>query len=190
LRSGRISQVVVITTFAATLFLPVAAAVGIGVALSLLLQLNQEAMDLTVVELVPRDNGQFEERKPPKSLTSFHITVLDVYGSLLYAGTRTLQAHLPDPGEAQSPVVVLRLRRRTSLGSTFVKVISDYAAQLAGSGGRLYLSGLDPSLTERLRRTGHVDGPVRAFEATPVVGESTRAAYLDAEAWLVRARNG
>jgi hypothetical protein len=27
---------------------------------------------------------------------------------------------------------------------------------------------------------------VRAFEATPVIGESTRAAYLDAEAWLVK----
>jgi sulfate permease, SulP family len=186
LRSGRISQVVVITTFAATLFLPVAAAVGIGVALSLLLQLNQDAMDLTVVELVPRDDGRFEERKPPASLTSFHVTVLDVYGSLLYAGARTLQAHLPDPGGARSPVVVLRLRRRTSLGSTFAMVIADYARQLGGSGGRLYLSGLDSSVTGQLQRSGHVEGPVRAFEATPVVGESTRAAYLDAEAWLVR----
>ena len=189
LRTGRISQVVVITTFAATLFLPVAAAVGIGVALSLLLQLNQEAMDLTVVELVPRDDGLFEERKPPASLTSFHIMVLDVYGSLLYAGARTLQAHLPEPGQARSPVVVLRLRRRTTLGSTFVKVITDYAGQLDRCGGRLYLSGLDPSVTGQLRRTGHVDGPVRAFEATPIVGESTRAAYLDAEAWLVRAHD-
>jgi SulP family sulfate permease len=187
MRSGRISQVVVITTFAATLFLPVAAAVGIGVALSLLLQLNQEAMDLTVVELIPRDDGRFEERKPPKSLTSFHITVLDVYGSLLYAGARTLQAHLPEPGEARSPVVVLRLRRRTSLGSTFVMVIAGYAGQLADSGGRLYLSGLDSSVTGQLRHTGHIHGPVRAFEATPIVGESTRAAYLDAETWLVRA---
>ena len=188
LRTGRVSQVVVITTFAATLFLPVAAAVGIGVALSLLLQLNQEAMDLAVVELIPRDDGRFEERKPPAVLTSFHVTVLDVYGSLLYAGARTLQARLPTPGDARSPVVVLRLRRRTSLGSTFVKVVADYADQLVDSGGRLYLSGLDPSLTEQLRRTGHVDGPVRAFEATPVVGESTQAAYLDAEAWLVKVR--
>jgi sulfate permease, SulP family len=188
LRTGRVSQVVVITTFAATLFLPVAAAVGIGVALSLLLQLNQEAMDLAVVELIPRDDGRFEERKPPAVLTSFHVTVLDVYGSLLYAGARTLQARLPAPGDAHSPVVVLRLRRRTSLGSTFVKVVADYADQLVDSGGRLYLSGLDPSLTEQLHRTGHVDGPVRAFEATPVVGESTQAAYLDAEAWLVKVR--
>jgi SulP family sulfate permease len=190
LRTGRISQVAVITTFAATLFLPVAAAVGIGVALSLLLQLNQGAMDLTVVELIPLGDGRFEERPPPAVLASQHVTILDVYGSLLYAGSRTLQAHLPELGAAQSPVVVLRLRRRTSLGATFVKVAADYAGRLAASGGRLYLTGLDPSLTEQLRRTGHVDGPVRAFEATPVVGASTQAAYLDAEAWLVTRHGG
>ncbi len=188
LRTSHTSQVAVITTFGATLFLPVAAAVGIGVALSLLLQLNQGAMDVAVVELVPRDDGRFEERKPPAALTSHHVTILDVYGSLLYAGARTLQAHLPDPGPAQAPVVVLRLRRRTSLGATFIKVVSDYADTLAAADGRLYLSGLEPSLTERLERSGQVDAPVRTFEATSIVGESTQAAYLDAEAWLVRRR--
>jgi SulP family sulfate permease len=122
-------------------------------------------------------------------LTSEHITILDVYGSLLYAGARTLQARLPDPGEARSPVVVLRLRRRAFLGATFIKVVGDYADQLAERGGRLYLTGLEPSLTERLVRTGHVeDGPVRTFEATPIVGESTQRVYLDAEAWLVKRR--
>jgi SulP family sulfate permease len=190
MRTGRISQVAVITTFGATLFLPVAAAVGIGVALSLLLQLNQEAMDLVVVELVPLGDGRFEEHPPPATLTSHHVTILDVYGSLLYAGSRTLEAHLPSPAGTQSPVVVLRLRRRTSLGATFVKVVAGYAERLAEAGGRLYLSGLEPGLVETLRRTGHVDGPVRAFEATPVVGESTQAAYLDAEAWLVRTHVG
>ena len=56
-------------------------------------------------------------------------------------------------------------------------------------GGRLYLSGLQPHLTEQLDRTGSIEGPVRAFEATAVIGESTQAAYLDAEAWLVRRRD-
>jgi SulP family sulfate permease len=185
-RTGLASQIAVVTTFAATLFLPVAAAVGIGVALSLLLQLNTEAMDLTVVELVPRDGGLFEERPAPATLTSHQVTILDVYGSLLYAGSRTLQAHLPDPAGTRAPAVVLRLRGRTSLGATFIKVAGDYADRLDHVGGRLYLSGLQPSLTQRLRRTGTIDGPVRAFEATPVVGESTHAAYLDAEAWLVK----
>ena len=188
-RTGPTSKIAVITTFAATLFLPVAAAVGIGVALSLLLQLNTEAMDLTVVELVPRDGGQFEERPAPATLTSHHVTVLDVYGSLLYAGSRTLQAHLPDPAGTRAPAVVLRLRGRTSLGATFIKVAGDYADRLAEVGGRLYLSGLQPSLTERLHRTGTIDGPMRAFEATPIVGESTHEAYLDAESWLVKRRS-
>ncbi len=188
-RTGLTSRIAVITTFSATLFLPVAAAVGIGVALSLLLQLNTEAMDLTVVELVPRDGGQFEERPAPATLTSHHVTVLDVYGSLLYAGSRTLQAHLPDPAGPQAPAVILRLRGRTSLGATFIKVASDYADRLADVGGRLYLSGLQPSLAERLHRTGTIDGPMRAFEATPIVGESTHEAYLAAESWLVKRRN-
>jgi SulP family sulfate permease len=188
-RTGLTSQIAVFTTFAATLFLPVAAAVGIGVALSLLLQLNTEAMDLTVVELVPRDGGQFEERPAPATLISHHVTVLDVYGSLLYAGSRTLQAHLPDPAGTEAPAVVLRLRGRTSLGATFIKVAGDYAGRLDAVGGRLYLSGLQPSLTERLHRTGTIDGPMRAFEATPIVGESTHEAYLDAESWLVKRRS-
>jgi len=95
------------------------------------------------------------------------------------------QARLPDPAAAQSPVVVLQLRGRTTLGATFVKVVTDYAGRLADADGRLYLSGLRPDLTERLRRTGSIQGPLRAVEATPVVGESTHTAYLDAEAWLV-----
>lgn len=150
-----------------------------------LLQLNTEAMDLAVVELIPREDGRFEERPAPATLTSGHVTILDVYGSLLYAGSRTLLARLPDPATARSPVVVLRLRGRTTLGATFIKIITDYAGRLADADGRLYLSGLRPDLTERLRRTGSIQGPLRAVEATPVVGESTHTAYLDAEAWLV-----
>jgi SulP family sulfate permease len=86
-------------------------------------------------------------------------------------------------------VVVLRLRGRTTLGATFIKDVTDYAGRLADADGRLYLSGLQPDLTERLRRTGSVEGPVRAFQATPVIGESTHSAYLDAEAWLVKNRD-
>jgi hypothetical protein len=71
--------------------------------------------------------------------------------------------------------VVLRLRGRTSLGATFLKVMAGYAERLAAVDGRLYLSGLDPSVTEHLRHTRRLDGPVRTFEATPLVGESTEA---------------
>lgn len=187
LRTSSTSRVAMITTFVATLLLPVAAAVGIGVALSLILQMNQDALDLRVVELTPLPDGRFDERPAPEQLRSNDVVVLDVYGSLLYAGARTLQAHLPDPGPAEQPVVVLRLRGRTALGATFFVVAADYAAKLAERGGRLFISGADPVLIEQMHRNGKVelDGPVAVYEASSVIGASTALAASDARTWLV-----
>ena len=100
LRTGRTSQIALIATFAATLFLPVAAAVGVGVVLSLLLQLNQETIDLKVVRLVPDARGSCTEAEVPKTLADGDVVILDVYGSLFYAGARTLQLRLPDPADS------------------------------------------------------------------------------------------
>jgi SulP family sulfate permease len=119
------------------------------------------------------------------------VTALDVYGSLFYAGAKTLDVRLPDPAGAESPVVVLRLRGRTSLGATGLAVLSAYGTRLAASGGRLYLSGVDPALVEQLRRSGRIDGtglndaaPVHIVEANEVIGDSTNRAYAEAQAWL------
>jgi SulP family sulfate permease len=190
LRTGPISQIAFVTTFVATLFLPVAVAVGIGVALSLLLQLNQEALDLRVVELVRRPDGQVEERPAPKVASAHAVILLDVYGSLYYAGARTLQAHLPDPAGVEEPVVILRLRGRTSAGTTFFTVIADYATQIDAAGGRLYLSGIDPELGDQMRRSlrHEVAESIHPFEATPIIGQSSWAATRDATHWLVRNR--
>ena len=186
MRTGPISQVVLLTTFIATLVLPIPAAVGIGVALSLLLQLNKEAMDLRVVELVMAPDQRFEERPAPTILPAHRVTLLDAYGSLLYAGAKTLERRLPDPGDAETPVVVLRLRGRTTLGSTFFTVANDYAARLHARGGRLYLSGVSHELAQQMRAAHvveHTEG-LHIVEATPVIGESSLEAFDRATAWL------
>jgi SulP family sulfate permease len=187
LRTSTTSRVAMIVTFVATLILSIPEAVGVGVIISLLLQLNQEAIDLRVVELVPRDDGSFDERPAPSTLSSHSVTLLDVYGSLFYAGARTLQARLPAIGDAVGPVVVLRLRGRTALGATAFKVFADYSAALRAVEGKLYLSGVDPALVSQFERAGHVEtgGPVGIIEATPQLGESSRVAYKSAEAWLL-----
>ncbi len=186
LRTGRMSQIAVIVTFVATLLLPVAAAVGIGLVFSLLMQLNQEAIDLRVVEVTPREDGSMVERPAKPRLESRKVVLLDVYGSLFYAGARTLQARLPDPAQAESPAVVLRLRGRVRLGATAFAVLSDYAERLAAAGGRLYLSGVDPAVVDQIRRNHTVDevAGVRVFEADEVVGESSLQAYHAASEWL------
>lgn len=175
------------TTLLATLFLPIQAAVGIGVVLSTLLYVNNSSTDISVVELRKRDDGLLEEHKAPKQLESNKITVLDIYGHLFYAGARTLERLLPRPGGAENPVVVLRLRGQSTLGATLVEVLSNYADKLKKGGGRLYLTGISEEAYDQIVRTKklRLTGPVRAYEATPVRGESTEEAYADAKTWLV-----
>ena len=187
LRTGLPSQGAFVATLAATLFLPVTAAVGIGVGLSLLLQVNQEAVDLTVVRLKRgEEDRSLVESPAPETLPSRDITVLDVYGSLLFAGARTLQTRLPDPAGSEQPVVVLRLRGRTSLGATGFIVLADYAERLRSDGGHLFLSGVGPDLLEQLQQTHRVDlrDAVTVVPASETLLESTHKAYNDAEEWL------
>lgn len=187
--AGWTSRLAIVTTFLATLFLPIQVAVGIGTVLSALLHLYQESTDVSVVELVRRSDGRIEEHRPPKRLPSNEVTVLDVYGHLFYAGARTLERSLPTPRGAENPVVILRLRGRTVIGATLVHVLSGYSASLRRAHGRLYLSGITDEAHDQLIRNGelHLSGPVRAYEATPIVWQSTQRAYAAARTWLVEA---
>jgi SulP family sulfate permease len=191
LRTGWPSRLAAITTFLATLLLPIQAAVGIGVVLSALLYVNRSATDVTMVELVMHSDGRIEERTPAARLASNDTTVLDIFGHLFYAGARTLEQMLPSPRGAEHPVVILRLRGQSTLGATLIDVLSHYADELEQVGGRLYLSGLSERVHDQLVRTGklRLTGPVRAYMATPVRGEATGAALADARAWLVNLTN-
>lgn len=176
------------TTCVFTLTLPIQAAVGTGVVLSALLSLYTSSNDISVVERIKRPDGYIEERQPSKHLASNQVTVLDVYGSLFYAGARTLERMLPDPQGARNAVVILRLRGRTQLGATMIDVLATYADKLREGNGRLYLTGVNRHVYDQITDSDKLllTGPVRAYEVTPIVGESTSEAYADAQAWLVR----
>ena len=166
MRTGATSQVALVTTFLCTLLLPIAAAVGIGVAISLLLQVDREARDLAIVELEPTPEGDFVERPAPAQLRTDHVTLLGVYGSLYYAGARTLQADLPDPAGAHRPVVVLRLRGRIALGATAFVVLSDYAETARPGGG---------APVSEWRRPGSAGAvPAQPAGARPGAGQGVR----------------
>jgi SulP family sulfate permease len=189
LRTSTISRIAVVATFVATMLLPVAAAVGIGVALSILLQLDREALDLRVVSLSISPKGSVVAGPAPETLESGSVTVLDIYGSLLFAGARTLEVRLPDPAGAVRPAVVLRLRGRTALTSTALKVLERYSERLEQVDGRLFLSGVDPAIAEKIQRGDSLEvlHRVEIETATDVLGESSRAAYRRAQEWAAGA---
>lgn len=174
------------TTFVSTLLLPIQAAVGIGVMISVRIYLSESSADVSVVELVERPDGRMEERKLSKRLRTDTVTVLDVYGPFFFAGARTLERLLPTP--QRNVVVILRLRGHTTVGATLIEVLSDYAEQLRGVNSQLYLTGLGEEVYEQVQRSDklRLSGPVRTYEVTPILGQSTQEAYTEAQAWLVR----
>jgi len=188
-RTGGTARWSILATFTATLLLPVPVAVGIGVGLSILLYVASAASDVSVLAVVRREDGTLAERAPPARLPGDTVTVLNVYGSLFFAGARTLRESLPEPAGASRPVVVLRLRGRTRVGSTLIEVLDDYAEDLLQAGGRLYLSGVHPQVARQLRRTGKLeaDRDVWILPAGEGLGASTEEAVAQGSAWLGRA---
>jgi SulP family sulfate permease len=176
----------ILVTFLATLVLSVPLAVAAGVVLTIVLYLRSSASDVTVRELIRLDDGRIAESEPPARLPSNDVTVLDVNGSLFFAGARTLLEALPSPADATRPVVILRLRGYTNVGATLIDVLDTYADALAEVGGRLYLSGVAEEVSTQLRRAGKLDldTVVHLVPEDDVIGASTEQAVASASAWL------
>ena len=128
----------------------------------------------------------------PDTLRPGAVTVLDVYGPLYFAASRTLRERLPAAKSADRSAVVLRIRGNSQIGATFIEEINDYAHELAERGGRLFLCGMTDDLADKLRRADRLalDDEVVLVPGTDVLGASLRAAVRDARAWLDRVDGG
>lgn len=183
-RAGWLSRVSAAITFGATLVLPIQFAMALGVAISGLLYVTRSSSDVGLVELVERPDGQIEEREPPRRLPANRLIVLNVYGHIFYAGARVLERLLPVPKAGyEHPAVILRLRGRTRLGATMADVLCRYYDKLQKVNGRLYLTGLSETAQQEVEEMGAVH--LQPYKATSILGESTRMAITDAQAWLV-----
>jgi sulfate permease, SulP family len=187
-RTSLSSRTVLVLTFGATLVLPIQIAVLFGVAASAVLHVYKTSLDIQLVELAVSDDGSVRERKTPAILPSDRVTVLDFYGSAFFASAPTLQSLLPEAKESKRAVVILRLRGRRELGSTFLKVLGRYARELQSNGGKLVLTGVSDDLNEQLGRSKYweVFGAENVFLARDEVGSSTLEAVARATEWLER----
>jgi SulP family sulfate permease len=183
LRTGWAAAAVMLVTLAATLTLPLHFAVLTGVGASIVVSVWR-AVDRVSVREIVMVGGLPEERPAPRALPSHDVTVLP-HGSMFFAGAQSLAHVLPDVTDADGPIVLLLLRGRKDLGSTFIRIITRYATALRSRKGRLMLVGVNDTVLQQLRRTGTlgVIGPQNVFPATPRYGE---ALLLAREAALAR----
>jgi len=161
LRTNWHSWSAMVLTFLATLFVPLQQAIMLGVVMAAVLFVYRSSVDVRVVRLV-RSDGLFIEQPVPARLESNQTVLLDIHGSLFYAGARTLSELLPTVDDARDAVVILRLRGIGEFGSTLMGVLNAYATSLQKGGGALFLAGVSPETREHMIRSGQA----------PTIGEN------------------
>lgn len=178
--SGWEPRVIMLSTFVATLLLPVQEAVFLGVVLSVLHYVYASSVDVRMVSLTALDNGSFAEHPAPTQLQAGQTMVLAAYGSLYFAAAATLEQKLPSA--APGACVILRLRGVQRAGSTLVAVIEQYAQTLQRGGATLILAEVSPPLYAQLLKTGTIKicGAERVFiEEADIFAATRRALHGD-----------
>ena len=191
-KTSRISRVVMLVTFIATLVVPLQFAVLFGVALSILLNTIRQSNKVVVRQWVLQPQGFPLEQPAPHQLPSHQLTLLHIYGSLFFAAAKNIEDALPNVGNSSHAVVAIGLRGETEIGSTFVAVLQRYARTLQQRQGKLMLVGVDPLVREQLAKTGvltHI-GAENVFMATPQLGEALNRAVAAADVWLGQSPGG
>ena len=190
-RTGAVQATVLVVTFGLTIVIPLQYAVLAGVGLAVLLHVVRQSSELVVKRRVPGEGGFWVETDAPKELPAGEVVVLQPYGSLFFAAAPTFEAALPAGRRSRGSVVILRLRGRSDLGTTFLAVLARYAEGLT-RGRQQARDRLDERTDRR---------PAPAAGVTDVVGTENiysgderselqhRQAYEDASAWVEEHRN-
>lgn len=179
-RTGYTQAAVMSMTFVLTLLIPLQYAVLAGVGMAVVLYVARQSNKVTVTRWTFRDDSPYpEEGPPPAELPGGEIVVLAAYGSLFFASAQVVEAQLPRVVESsRGAVVVLRLRGKEDLGSTFIQSMVRYHDDLEAAGCHLILAGVGDRVMRQLDRTGALTtlGAANVVPADTSVGRSLQAA--------------
>ena len=131
-------------------------------------------------------DGTFIDDDVPDVLPSGEIVALQPIGSLFFAGAAEFEERLPEVGDAQRAVVIIGLRDRDEIGSTFVRIIERYAKQLDATGNKLMLAGMNERIMEQLEKTELMTllGREDVFPAEPQYFGPLNKALAQAQLWI------
>lgn len=186
-RTGTVQKAVLGVTFVLTMLVPLQYAVLAGVGISIVLHVVRQSNQVTIRRRIRSADGDVVEVDPPTELPAGEVVVLQPYGSLFFAAAPAFEATLPAVGPGStSSVVILRLRGRSDLGTTFMDVLLRYARALDAAGSRLMIVSANDRIIEQLGVTGitAVIGAASVYPGDERVGATLRRATADAQAWV------
>ena len=186
-KTGAVQKAVLATSFTLTMVIPLQYAVLAGVGLSVILHVVRQSNQVTIKRWRLDPDGNLIEADPPAQLPAGEVVALQPYGSLFFAAAPVLESQLPAPAATSlNSVVILRLRGRTDLGTTFMDVLRRYAEALTAAGSKLVIVSASERIQEQLRVTGVTDliSPQDIYAGDERVGATLKRAYADATSWI------
>jgi SulP family sulfate permease len=169
------------------MLVPLQYAVLVGVGLSIVLHVVRQSNQVSVRQQVLDADGHLVETDPPAVLAPGEVVILQPYGSLFFAAAPVIEAMLPAvDAQTSGSVVILRLRGRADLGTTFMDVLNRYATALAAADSKLVLSSVSDRVMEQLR-VAKVTDIVDAddlYLGDERVGATLQRAHDDALIWV------
>lgn len=186
-RTGPTQATVLAFTFTLTMLIPLQIAVLVGAGVSVILYVVQQSNQVKVKEWALDDKGRLREVEPPAEVPAHAVLALQPYGSLFFAAAPVFEKALPRVTErSRGSVVILRLRGKSDLGTTFMEVISLYAIKLRKVDSRLVIVSASPRVIEQLTITGVTDiiGAEHVYPSDEWLGATLARAHQDASAWV------
>ena len=159
----------------------------------MILYIIKQSNRIAVKQRIIDKNGNTREVDAPDEVPANEVVMLQPYGSLFFASAPIFEEALPAvTSETTNSVVILRLRGRDDLGSTFTDVLLRYAETLDDAVSKLVIVADSPNVHEQLAvaRVTNAVGEQNIYASSKWVGETAGQAYDDAEAWIeARARD-
>ena len=185
-KTGAMQATVMVVTFTLTMVIPLQYAVLVGVGISMILFIINQSNQVVIKQWIMED-GRLRETDRPQDVPPGEVIILQPYGSLFFASAPVFEEKLPTiTPETRGSVVILRLRGRSDLGSTFMDVLEKYARALKEQGNQLMLVSADENMHEQLKVAGVADlvGADYIFMSDEWVGQTLREAYDRALTWV------
>ncbi len=186
-KTGGVPATVMLVTFVLTLLIPLQYAVLVGVGISSILFIVNQANKLDTRRLVVAEDGGVDEVEPPEEVPPHDVVVLQPYGSLFFASALTLEAQLPTvTEESVGSVVILRLRGKPDVGTTLLDVLGRYSDSLEGVGSKLVIVTDSERIIQQMKRTGMRRrlGRENLYEGGIRLMAATIEATGDAKEWV------
>ena len=186
-KTGAMQATVMGVTFVLTMLIPLQYAVLVGVGISMILYIINQSNQVVVKRWLMNEDGSLREVDAPSDVPSNEIVVLQPYGSLFFASAPVFEEKLPNvTDETHGSVVILRLRGRSDLGSSFMDVLLRYAEALRDQESKLMLVSADENMHEQLAaaRVTSAVGSQNIYTSDEWVGRTLKQACADASEWV------